>query len=253
VPVRLPRTSCGSVPWMDSAGIARHVREAPIYRRPIVAVLREAARKLPPGTRVLDAGAGKAPYRSLFEHCVYVTADWPGTVHAEALESDVVADLHDLPLDAASFDAVLCTEVLEHVEEPPRVLAELHRVLRSGGTLVATVPFVHGLHEEPYDVARYTNHALHRMLTGAGFDEVVIRPLAGGYSVASAALLEVLFHSVVTRVRAGVPRLIAFRVWRALHLALAFLAAKLDRYDRPRMLPLGWSVVARKPAATVNA
>src|SRR3954465_2609842 len=99
----------------------------------IIEFLREAAAEMDPGARVLDAGSGGAPYAQLFAHCDYVTADWPYSMHAGAEQADVVASLDDLPLADASFDGVVSTQVLEHVDRPEAVLAELRRVLAPGG------------------------------------------------------------------------------------------------------------------------
>ena len=87
----------------------------------------------------------------------------------------------------ASFDVVLCTQVLEHVAEPARVLAELRRVLATGGELWLTVPFVGELHEEPHDHYRYTSYGLRGLCERAGFGEVRTWPL-GGYFTAMAQL-----------------------------------------------------------------
>jgi SAM-dependent methyltransferase len=84
---------------------------------------------------------------------------------------DVRADLAaPLPFTDAAFDAVICTEVLEHVADATVLLEELARVLRPGGYAVVTVPFVFHYHEDPEDVRRYTPPGLRRALEHAGFD-----------------------------------------------------------------------------------
>lgn len=223
--------------------VAAFVAESPIQRRPIASEVAAAAAAVPAGERVLDAGAGAAPYRPLFDHCEYVTQDWPGTVHPGARAADILADLHDLPAADASFGFVLCTEVLEHVADPARVLQELARVLRPGGSLLLTVPFVGELHEEPHDHWRFTSHGMKRLLAGAGFDARV-QPLTGYWST----LAHVLRHAgLATRPvdrRAGpITAALAFAslcLSGALHLA----APRLDRFDARRGLPIGWVAYA---------
>ena len=149
--------------------------------------MREAAAAAPAGARVLDAGAGDAPYRELFAHTDYKTTDWTESPHPGARSADIIASLDALPVEDASFDVVLCTQVLEHVAEPARVLAELRRVLRDGGELWLTVPFVGELHEEPHDHYRYTSYGLQGLCERAGFGEVRTWPL-GGYFTAMAQL-----------------------------------------------------------------
>ncbi len=63
---------------------------------------------------------------------------------------DYVCDITQIPVEPATFDVVLCTEVLEHHPEPINVVAELARVLKPGGVLLLTAPLGSGIHQEPY-------------------------------------------------------------------------------------------------------
>jgi len=230
----------------STPGLDAFVRESPIHRATLAAAVKHEAAALPAGARVLDAGAGAAPYRPLFAHCDYVTQDWPASVHAAGRAPDVVADLHALPIEAGRFDFVLCTEVLEHVAEPARVLGELRRVLRPGGRLLLTVPFVAELHEEPHDHWRFTSHALRRLMEEAGFAVDAIQPLSGWFST----LAQVLRHGGLSmrpadgRARPGT-RLVALLA-QAASLLLAPAAHRLDAFDERRALPLGWACTATR-------
>ena len=230
----------------------RFVSDAPLHRGAIVDRVYGAAARLDPGSRVLDAGAGDAPYRPLFAHCEYRTQDWPSSVHDGARSADVVADLRDLPLDDASFDFVLCTEVLEHVSDPLRALQEIRRVLRPGGSVLITVPFVIELHEEPHDFFRYTPHALRHLLVEAGFDQIVVEPLTGW----AGTLSHVLRHAApAMRPALEPPRTgtrVAGLILRQFGKALESIAPRLDRrLDQRRAFPIGWACTAE--AATAPA
>ncbi|MEW6252689.1 MAG: class I SAM-dependent methyltransferase [Planctomycetota bacterium] len=149
------------------------------------------AARLPPGTRVLDVGAGECRYRPLLAHCEYVAHDfcaYAGTAAGPLRESwnygriDLVSDVSAIPAPAGSFDAVLCTEVLEHVPEPIRVLAELARVLRMGGQLFLSAPLGAGLHQQPFHFyGGYTPHFYRRFLPACGFEIDLIAPNGGFY------------------------------------------------------------------------
>jgi SAM-dependent methyltransferase len=159
-----------------SKALLDFVDESPLERESILAAVRRFADGLPAGTRVLDIGAGDEPYRELFDHCEYVTVDWANSPHEHASETDVVASADSLPLEDASFDAALCTQVLEHVPAPVEVLREAHRVLRAGGTLLVTVPFVWEEHEKPFDFQRFSSSGVSNALEAAGFADITVQP-----------------------------------------------------------------------------
>ncbi|HEY1722108.1 MAG TPA: class I SAM-dependent methyltransferase [Magnetospirillaceae bacterium] len=122
--------------------------------------------------RLLDLGCGYVPYYGIYRDRVdeAVCVDWAGTLHKSAF-LDYEADLNrGLPfLDSDSFDTVLLTDVLEHIYRPAALVAETYRVLKSGGNLILGVPFLYWIHEDPYDYHRYTEFALRRLCTDAGF------------------------------------------------------------------------------------
>jgi SAM-dependent methyltransferase len=180
-----------------SEALRRFVAELPAIRRPILELVRSAAAELPPGAAVLDVGAGDAPYRELFAHADYRTLEWAESVHEGARSADILAGADAIPVADASFDAVVLTEVLEHVPDPPAVLAELARILRPGGRLLLTVPFVWPLHELPHDYFRYTEAGLRALLDRSGFSAVDINPSSDSFTTLAALLRNV--GSVVGR------------------------------------------------------
>jgi SAM-dependent methyltransferase len=95
----------------------------------------------------------------------------------EQVDRDVQkGDVTNLAFPEQSFDSVLCIEVLEYVDDPKRALAEIHRVLTPGGTLVLSVPFMFKVHE---DRMRYTESYL-RVLCG-DFARVICMPVGNAY------------------------------------------------------------------------
>jgi SAM-dependent methyltransferase len=78
---------------------------------------------------------------------------------------DIVADIQNMKqVEADSFDAIICTQVLEHVPNPFDAIDELYRILRPGGNLLITVPFLNNYHMEPDDYWRFTEYALKHLL-----------------------------------------------------------------------------------------
>lgn len=223
--------------------LARFVAQSPIRRRTIVELVAAWSRSLPGGTDVLDVGAGTAPYRSLFGHCRYRTHDWENSVHPG--EADLSGDLErGLPARDGEFGAVLCTEVLEHTADPRRALAEIRRILRPGGTLALSVPFVVPLHEEPYDFWRPTSHGLRLVLEQAGFTSVDVEPMSGWFGTVGEALHDYAFATVPPELPPSVGQRCVIQCAKLSSRVLVRWAPHLDRLDRRRALPLGWTAVA---------
>ncbi len=129
------------------------------------------------GGHILDLGAGLAPYAAVYHRSFEraTTVDVPYSAH-DNRRIDVFASAEDLPFEDATFDAVLCSEVLEHCPDPAAVLREIHRVLRPGGAVYLTTPFSLGVHEAPYDFYRYTPFALRYLAEMAGLKVVSVEP-----------------------------------------------------------------------------
>jgi SAM-dependent methyltransferase len=132
--------------------------------------------------RLLDLGCGMVPFHGMYKDLVTDTVciDWAHSLHANP-HLDLVADLNEpFPLPDASFDTVLCSDVLEHIAEPQAFLRETARILKPGGTLLLMVPFFYWLHEKPHDYYRYTEFGLRWLIARAGLDAGSVHPY-GGY------------------------------------------------------------------------
>lgn len=125
--------------------------------------LKQTLAALPKGVRLLDAGAGELKNRQYCDHLEYVSQDfcqYHGAEGApdEGLQSkgwdttriDLISDITAIPEADASFDAILCSEVLEHVPEPTHALDEFARLLKPGGVVILTAPFGSNVHMAPY-------------------------------------------------------------------------------------------------------
>jgi SAM-dependent methyltransferase len=142
---------------------------------------------LPPGARLLDAGAGECQYKKHCGHLKYVAQDnavYDGkgdtglqTGSWDFSRIDIVSDILNIPEPDASFDAVLCTEVLEHLPDPVRALDEMARLLRPGGMFIITAPFWSLTHFAPYHYATGFNRYFYEYHLGRlGFDIVEMTP-----------------------------------------------------------------------------
>jgi SAM-dependent methyltransferase len=138
----------------------------------------QAAAALEAGSHVLDAGAGTGRYRKIFDHCTYESADF-AKLDKKYGELTYVCDLAKIPVENERFDAIFCTQVLEHLPDPVSVLRELNRVLKAGGKLYVSAPLFYEEHERPYDFFRYTRYGLRSIIEHAGFDVQQVNALEG--------------------------------------------------------------------------
>ena len=141
-----------------------------------------------PSFRVLDAGAGSAPYRHHFAAVTYETADFLGADKDYAVPT-YQCDLVDIPVEDGRFDLVFCSQTLEHLPDPLAALVEMRRVLKPDGQLWITAPLFYAEHEVPYDFYRYTRYGLTYLAEKAGFRVASLEPLEGYYATLSYQLL----------------------------------------------------------------
>ena len=141
---------------------------------------------------VLDLGCGFMPYRELVESnpnvAKYTGLDVETSAIYGSAKPDLTWDGSRIPLDDNTIDCVMATEFLEHHSDPANVLKEIFRVLKPGGLLFGTVPFIWNLHEIPHDEYRYTPYSIERLLNSAGLSEVDLKGL-GGWNASLAQMI----------------------------------------------------------------
>jgi ubiquinone/menaquinone biosynthesis C-methylase UbiE len=221
-------------------------------RRHLAAYNEAFARLIPAGALVLDAGAGEAPYRHLFAHARYESADFE-QVRKKYAPSTYVCDLTNIPVEGERFDFVVLNQVLEHLPEPKSVLLELNRVLKKGGQIICTAPLFYEEHEPPYDFYRYTQFA-HRHLFGEAGFRIDRLEWMEGYLGTVAYQLDTAARYLPTRPReiaAGLAGYALLPVLAALKLMFAVTAIAFYRLDirtpfKTRGFPKNYVVLATK-------
>ena len=190
--------------------------------------------------RLVDVGCGRKAWEPLFAGHV---EDYVGVDHApkpvDGVDRvDVIASAYEVPLPDGHADTVLLAEVLEHLEDPARGLAECARLLKPGGHLIMTTPFFWPVHDER-DFYRYAPGGLRFLLEQAGLEVVEIVPLSGVWGTVS---LQVSYALARNRRGPTAP------AGDALASALQWLAARLDRVNFQPKFSWNHLAVGRKPA-----
>jgi SAM-dependent methyltransferase len=150
--------------------------------------------------KLLDVGCGSIPYRSLFNVDDYVGLDIDSETSRKRGMANCLYDGGAFPFANASYDAVFCSQVLEHVFNPDYFLSEIIRVLKPGGKLLLTVPFVWDEHEQPFDYARYSTFGLYSLLEKQGFEILLHKKLG-----ADASVLFQLANAYLFKITRGLP------------------------------------------------
>jgi SAM-dependent methyltransferase len=154
-------------------------------RAPLARWIRAEAAAIPQGRRVLDVGCGARPYEPWFleRGATYVGVD----IAANPL-ADVVGVVEDLPLEDGSFDVVLCSQVLEHCDDPAQAVRELRRVTAPGGRVLASTHGTQVYHPSPHDLWRWTHAGLERLFA-QNAEWGTLRVIAGAGTTACLGML----------------------------------------------------------------
>ena len=160
------------------------------YHRDLFAALRQYA-----SGELLDIGCGNKPYESVVAGQVsaYKGCD---IIQSSGNRVDILCPANAIPLASNSFDTVLSTQTIEHVEDHQGLVNEAFRLLKPGGYFIVSGPLYWPLHEEPYDFFRFTRYGFEYILQKAGFKVTAIHANGGKWSVAGQAFLHALYPQV---------------------------------------------------------
>lgn len=184
----------------------------------------------------LDVGAGSLALRNLLlKRCEkYFSTD------IRKLNIDFISDAKMLSVPDKSIDMVICSAVIEHVNEPSMVISEIYRVLKHNGKIVLTAPHIHHIHGEPDDYNRFTRFGIKYLLEKQGFSRIEIFPVGGMISYLS-TIFSVLFMSLSSFIK---PLL---SISYLINKSFVHLNYYVDRmFDREKKLALGYVAVSVK-------
>ena len=194
--------------------------------------------------RLIEIGCGDKSKGLLVGDFVteHIGLDHEGSPH-DTSNVDIFGSAYDIPQDDESFDSVLSTAVLEHLEDPQAALREACRVLKSSGFAIYTAPLFWHLHEEPRDFFRYTRYGLDYLFRAAGFKVIEIIPMSGFW---------ITFGTEFSYYLEQFPIVPIAKILKSMILLVNMLLSLLERYYwrfQPGSDTWTWMymVVARKP------
>jgi SAM-dependent methyltransferase len=150
---------------------------------------------------MLDVGCGHK--QKVFRSSVsrYIGLEYPETRKINDRLSDTDADVYGnalhLPFKNGSFDSAVALHLFEHLEDPWLAASEMYRILKKGGTLGVTAPFMQKMHSEPCDFFRFTIHGIKLLLENAGFKVIKVSKGGGMWKVIGARLSGYLYSDVL--------------------------------------------------------
>ena len=211
--------------------------------------VRNAAAAAPEGALVIDVGAGECQYKDLFRLQSYIGIDFAGgDASWDYSQLDIQADVHALPIRPATADFVLCTQVLEHTNDPQKVVTEIARILKPDGTVFFSVPQGWGEHQIPHDYFRYTRFGMKVLCARAGLAITATEKTTGLFGYLSNRLTmipKVLFWNIrrpLVRIALFPIELLSYVLFVVLP---PFLIAPLDVLDKEKAYTLNYTIVAK--------
>ena len=223
----------------------------------IVEFLKEQRKLISDNSIILDAGAGKCPYKYIFKGLNYESTDMPGGFYDQ--KHSFECELHSIPKDNDTYDVALLTQVLEHVPNPKLVLSEIYRVLKPDGRLLITAPLNGPLHGEPWHFFQFTHYGLQQLAKETDFNIQEIEKIGGAFWFISKRLTvtfrklhkqydpfrakkrnqNIMFNTLMT--------VLLLPTWVFLYLPTAYIVRPifyyLDRIDLEKSLTTGYSAV----------
>lgn len=192
--------------------------------------------------QVLDIGCGTKPYKEYVAYTRYTGIDGDA-----GLRPDIQARSEELPFKTDSFDAVICTEVLEHLKDPEKCFFEIHRVLKTGGIAYITAPQSWGLHYEPDDYWRFTGYGMQHLAGKSHFEIIHMEKIGGFFSLTGQESVDFMWTAAV-KMLSFLGRKWAERIGSVLCSPLSliyYIFAKAgDGMDE--RFAIGWAVICKK-------
>lgn len=192
--------------------------------------------------KLIDIGCADKPYKDIIAPYVseHIGLDCESSLYAKD-DVDLFGTASDIPVENEVFDTVLCTAVLEHLNEPDEAVKEAYRILKRGGCAIYSVPFFYHLHDEPDDYYRYTKYGLEYLFKKNGFEIIDMMEVSGFWMVFGREFSFYLHGLRKLRILSPVSWFIA-----AAGILVGLICRGVNKIDSSRRYPWAYLIVARK-------
>jgi SAM-dependent methyltransferase len=190
--------------------------------------------------RLLDLGCGEVSLYEMYKDKTdeVICCDWNLSFHNNSYLDFVINLNEPLPIKSLTFDTIIFSDVLEHLISPELAFKEIERILNPGGVLFLTMPFLHPLHEEPYDYNRFTEFKLVQLCNSNNLDVLHLQAYGGSFEFLSDFLLKHL---------ARIQPDFVTNIMKSILFKLTFTSAGKRIYSKTsKKYPLGYCLIAEK-------
>lgn len=200
--------------------------------------LNQNLKKLNLKGKIIDIGGKKYKKRSdpkldlkFVNEFLYLNTD-------KSTNPDIIANAEKIPCESEYFDNILLIEVLEHLENPKKVLKECYRILKKNGVLYMSIPFLYPIHADPYDFQRWSPTKINLVLKKLNFTNIQIYNMGGMYAV-----INDLIRFKIVNLNEGIIKKILVRVYSVFILSFFMLLDKV--FKKNKSITTGYFVVAK--------
>ena len=224
----------------------RHPNTNPFHHqwamnRQLLSFAHKYIEEIPKGSTVLDVGVGSAPYWH-----VRPDLEWRGLDVTPSEKTDyLITKSSSWPIQDNSFDVVLCTQVIEHVEDPTFLVAEIQRILKPGGKVILNAPFLYPFHGMPEDQARYTTSQLLYFFKEFEFLDIGI--LGGVGSSLATIYLNFVNYKISGNFLLQILKIFLLPIWFIGNALCNLVLVGLDKFDNTNSFPLNTYLIAKAP------
>lgn len=194
--------------------------------------------------KLLDIGCGNKPYEGWFEGKIseYIGCD---IVQSSSNKVDILCEANKIPFESNSYNTLISTQAIEHIEDYQGMIDEAYRLLKTDGCFILSGPFYWHLHEEPYDFFRFSKHGFRYVLEKSGFEIIEINENGGAWATLG-LMINHTFSFNNSNANKVTKRLkYVFRKLK-LHITVNKIFSYLDRKDYNTINTINYVVVARK-------